>query len=342
MTSGQSGLSAKMKEAGRLLEPWKRPLLLTHEKPDGDALGSLAALRTILRSRGVAATAMLFDEIPPRYSIFHKYPPMDRLEAGTGQLNEFDGIVILDTCSLSQLGPVADRLRVKGAPRIVIDHHATRDDLGACEVIDPSASATCLLLHEWCRLLRWRVEAEAAEAMFIGIAMDTGWFRHSNTDARTAVAAAALAESGVSPNALYESLYQCESVGRVRLLGKALESMEIRMGGRLAVMTLTTDAFRAAGAGLADTEDIVNEPLRIADVWVSILFVEQGDGVVRINARSKAPRRGASVANIDVASITRSLGGGGHRRAAGARVPGGLSEVKPKVLVVVERAIAET
>src|SRR5206468_3386868 len=160
----------------------------------------------------------------------------------------------------------------------------------------------------------------APDALFVGIATDTGWFRHSNTDGRALAAAAELAAGGVKPHQLFEALYQHDSAGRVRLLGAAIETLEVH-GGMLAIMALDSHAFSRCGASLSNTEDVVNEPLRIESVMVSILFVEQPDGVVRMNFRSKPPylSEGPTSRDIDVAAIAATFGGGGHRRAAGAR-----------------------
>jgi len=330
-------------EAERFLSNTRRPVLFSHEKPDGDALGSLLALRSMLRGRGVNAHAMLFDPIPRRYAanfstnefVHHSD------EAGKKLLANCDAVIILDTCTYSQLRPIADWLRNAKVPKLVFDHHLTREDLADHYVIDVSAAATSLILYEFAVATQWQLEANALNAMFIGIATDTGWFRHSNADSRALAAAADLTDRGVKPFELFQSLYQQDSAARVKLLGSALTSLEFH-GGKLAVITLDRDAFLRTGATPADTEDIVNEPLRIAPVLVSILFVEQEDGVVRVNFRSKPPLRGVSSeqADVDVAALAGTFGGGGHRRAAGARINGPLASAKEIVIAAALTAIA--
>jgi len=335
-----SGLEKKVfAEAANLIGSWRRPLLISHVKPDGDALGSLVAMRALLASQGIAADAVLFDPIPDRYAAFHRYDPMPVYGHAVQEadLNAADGIVLLDTCSYSQIHPIADWLKTTTVPKIAVDHHITRDDLADRYVIDEKAAAACLILFDWAQALGWKITDDCAEALFIGIAMDTGWFRYSNTDHRVLVAAAILVGKGVRPNELFQRLFQSESTQRVRLLGAALGSLELLARDRVAVMSLSVDAMSTCGASRLDTEDIVNEPLRIGSVIISVLLVEQEDGLVRASFRSREPFKDDKSAgsaphetaiDVDVAKVAATFGGGGHARAAGARIKGTLPDVR--------------
>lgn len=309
-----------------------RPLLITHTKPDGDALGSLVAMRSILAAQGKRARALLFDPLPGRYGLFSRYGPLSVLGADVGEsdLSEADGIIILDTCAYAQLDPIERWLRGARQKKLVVDHHATREPIADVYVVDESAAANCLILFEWARQAEWQLDKHAREALFIGIAMDTGWFRHSNADPRALSAAAELMADGVDAHALYQQLYQNETAGRVRLLGAALESMELLEDGKVAIMVIPAGTFARMSAEPADTEEIVSEPLRIGSVVMSVLLVESGDGIVRLSFRSKAPvAKGAP--DVDVAALAQSFGGGGHRRAAGARVKSTIVQVRDTV-----------
>ena len=343
-------------EVAAIVESWKRPLLLSHARPDGDALGSLIAMRSLLRSRGIDATAMLFEPLPDRYDLFRRYDTMPALgrQMRLADLSAFDGVIVLDTCTYNQLDPIADWLKAFAGGKLAVDHHVTRDDLAEHYLIDETAAATCQIIYDWTRAVGWPIESEASEGLFVGMAMDTGWFRHSNTDDRVLSAAADLTARGVAVHELHQQLYQCETPARVRLLGTALGALELLCGDRLAVMALSADAIRRAGATPADTEEIVNEPLRISSVAVSVLLVEADDHLVRISFRSKPPvgrpaisasaqepqEHAGGLADVDVAAIAQSFGGGGHRRAAGARVAGTLQEVHAKVVSKLEQVLA--
>ena len=335
-----SGLDHKVfAEAAEILDGCAKPVLLTHAKADGDAYGALVGMRALLAARGVEAQAVSFDPLPERYSVFGRYPPISVLgrDVDVSDLARADAVIVLDTCTYNQLAPAADWLRDATVPKIAVDHHRTRDELADVFVIDTQAAATCLVLYDWARSLGWSIDDTAAEAIFIGIATDTGWFRHANTDARALGAAAELSKCGVRSNELFQRLYQNDSAARLRLLGVALDSLEFHDDGRVAITTIEADAIDRVGARMSDSEDIINEPLRIATVAVSILAIDQGDGIVRVSFRSKVPLDD-TMPDVNVASVAESLGGGGHARASGARIRGSLADVRRRAIEAVREA----
>lgn len=328
-------------QAAHLLSIWRRPVLITHAKPDGDAIGSLLAMRDLLKDRGIHATPLLFEPLPARYAFLADATDfvVGDANCASAVLAAADSAIIVDTCSYSQLEPVANWLKETTVPKVVIDHHSTRDPLTQNLLVDESAAATCLIIYELAQTCGWPIDQSIASSLFVGLSTDTGWFRHSNTDPRALHAAADLLSSGVKAYELFEALYQQDSAGRIRLLAEALQTMELHCDDRATVMTLSRESFARAKATPADTEDIVNEPLRVASVVVSVLLVEQDDGQIRINFRSKAPDRLGVRANIDVAAMAKEFGGGGHRHAAGARSKESLSLVREKVLSRLDAAL---
>lgn len=328
-------IAERFKHARHWLHRVRRPLLLTHRRPDGDALGAIVAMARLLRSWRKRPQVVLFDPWPRRYAM---------LESGVSaalwgdvnprELERCDGVVILDTCSLSQLEP-ARLLLENAAPTLVFDHHQTRDDLGVrpddLRVIDPQASATCLILYEWLRACGIRPDKTLAMALFVGIATDCGWFRYASTDPRTLRAAAALLEAGLRPDALYRQIYENEPAARLRLLGKALERLELHADGLVAVLSLRRWDFARCGGDHSMTDDLVNEAGRIEGVELYMLATELGTGHVKFNFRSKQ--------RVNVAELAARFGGGGHARAAGARVAGRFSEVVPKVVRAAVQAV---
>lgn len=312
-------------ELGRLtswLDRFQRPVLVTHRRPDGDGLGALAGMGHILRARGARPVAMLFEPLSARYDFLEAPGGWTLFSEKAGGLSGADSLVILDTCSLSQLEPLAPSLPT-APPTLVIDHHLTRDAIGVrpqdMQLIDPTAGATCLIVAEWLAALEegglgGPVDSQAATALFTGLATDCGWFQFSNTDARMLRAAADLVRRGAAPAAIHAALYQREPAARLRLLARALGSLELHAGGALAVMSLREADFAAAGADRSMTEELVNEPGRIAGVQAMILFVEEAPDLVRVNLRSKG--------RLDVSRLAAGFGGGGHAQAAGARIRG--------------------
>ena len=284
---------AQFRHAASILKAWHRPLILTHERADGDAIGSVLAMRAILRGLGSAPLTALFDRVPSPYVFLTEGDPLPIFGQGVSEndLSGVDGVVVLDTCAYGQLTPLADWLRATSLPIIAVDHHVTRDVPADTTLIDTNASAAALIVHDWARAMGWPLDPTALQALFVGIATDTGWFAFGNTDARTLEAAALLVRSGVEPHELYRRIYRSERAPKVRLLGAALETLELLDGRRVASMQLTQAVFERCRAQPPDTEGIINEPLRIGSVDVSVLFVESGDGLILRRGRSRPRRR---------------------------------------------------
>lgn len=330
-------------KAGELLRHWPRTLVLTHDRADGDAIGSVVAMKRVIEQSGREARACLFQDPPDRYRFICEPAGVTRWPSRAEELNgRFDGVLIVDTCAWKQLEPAAGFLRQTPLPKIVVDHHQTSDDLTAASsdlvlVSDPTSSSACGLVYEWCRQAGWELDEVARQALFAGVATDTGWFRFPSVDRRTLQIAAELIETGVRPDVMYSRLFEGYRAARLRLLGEALNTLELHDGGSMAVMTLTRAMFLLCDAQQGDSEDMVNEPLKIGSVMLSVLLSDvDGAGVVRVNLRSRSPE--ISGQDVDVSAIAAQLGGGGHRRAAGARVAGTLEEVRDRVLTAVRQA----
>ena len=305
------------------LEAARSIVTVTHIRPDADALGCCAALTLAAAHAGKAATAVIPDTIPQRYAFLlggcavataAEFPA---LAAGA------DLIVVVDTCSFAQLAPLAQTLRANRAKIVVIDHHQTTDDLSDVLWKDTSAAAAGVMVTELLEQLGWMRPAGTVTALLAAVATDTGWFKHSNTDARALATAARLAANGGQLDLLHRQLYQCDRPARLRLLAAALSSMELHASGRLAVMSLTGEDFTRTGAAIDETEDFVNEPLRIGAVEVSTIIIQEGPEA-RVSLRSKS--------TVDVAAIARKFNGGGHARAAGCRIQLPLPAARQQVI----------
>lgn len=298
-------------------------LVLTHARPDGDGLGTMAALVSAGRAAGKTVRMLLPGNVPARYEFL--FP--DAKPAGADEFAKLadgsDLIVIVDTCAFAQLDGLADGLRARRDKIIVIDHHATADDIGSVQWIDSSAAAAGVMAEEVIEALDWSVDEAAAEALFSAVASDTGWFRFSNTDPRTMKSAAKLIERGAKPNAIYNRIYQSDRPERLRLLQRTLAGMELLCQDRLAVMAIRKSDFDATGARGDETENFVNESLRIGAVEVAVLLVEEPD-CVRVSLRSRS--------QIDVSAIAACFGGGGHARAAGLRTTENLDTAKQQLI----------
>ncbi len=299
-------------------------LAITHARPDGDGLGCLSALRAALQTAGKTVHLLMPDTMPQRYAfLFDAGAP-----AGAAELPALAGrsdlIVIADTCAFNQLDSLEATLRASRDKIVVIDHHLTADDISSTCWIDSSAAAAGILVAELLEEMGLLAASPAAaHALATAITSDTGWLRYSNTDARCLGVMQRLLALGVRMDKLYAQLYQGDRPQRVRLLAKALSSLELHHGDSLAVMELRKEDFAASGASADETENFVNEALRIGCVESALLLVEQGD-LVRVSLRSRE--------HVDVAAIAKKFGGGGHARAAGLRSSLPLAEIKQQLI----------
>jgi phosphoesterase RecJ-like protein len=321
--------------AQRWLTTCRRPLVVTHRRPDGDALGAVAGLTVALHALGIDATAALFEPFPQRYALLHDLVSWHDWPTERAALTrDCDALIVLDTCSVQQLEPVADWL--PQAPRmLVIDHHPTRDALGTrpgdLRLLDESAGAVCLLVAELLKTAGMAWTPALATALLVGLGTDTGWFRFPNTDARLLHAAAELTEAGAAVNLVFRAIYEQDAPARLRLTGRMLQTLELHADGQLAVLKLRRADFAAAGADRTMTEDLVNEAGRLAGIEATILFTEEADQV-RVNFRSKE--------RLDVAKLAAQFGGGGHTRAAGARLAAPWDQAVTAVLAAALAALS--
>jgi phosphoesterase RecJ-like protein len=312
-------------EALRLARGWSRAWIITHTRPDGDAIGALVGVRHVLKQFVEDVTAVVFDPVTPRYEfLVADDQPTMWAESVKAQADGIDGVVVVDTCAASQLEPIVEVLGRLDLPVLVFDHHQSQDLDATLKLIDVDASATSLMIAEWALANDAELDKAASVALFAGIAADTGWFRFSNADWRTYVVAAQLIERGVRPVEIYHRLYCSDRPQRLALLGRMLSGLEFHDGGRCAIGQITRDMIEACGAAPGDMEELSTDIGRIGSVTCWAVLTEMPDGRVRINLRSKGV--------VDMARVAETFGGGGHPRAAGARFQGTLQEAKTQVL----------
>jgi phosphoesterase RecJ-like protein len=307
-----------------------RPLIMTHRNPDADGLGSQLALQDALRSMGKQPRVAIPNKLPPRYEFLdpnRKLIEDFRPEAFADR----DCVLVLDTGTWNQLGDFGEWLKTSPLPRAVVDHHRTQDDLGGKQFVDTSAEATGRLVYEIIGALGVPLTASAANHLFAALATDTGWFRHPNTTPATFTLAAELEAAGANPTLLYERLYEAAPLARLKLIGVALERLQVRVGGAVAYTEIYLADYPATGSMPGDTEDLINYPRSIEGVEVGLVFIEQPDGSTKVSFRSRS--------RIDVSKIAEKYGGGGHKLASGARVNRSVPEVRDEILKVVEQAL---
>src|SRR5262245_29930313 len=309
-----------------------RPLLMTHIRPDADGLGSQLALAEALRGLGKEPRVVIASRFPPRYTFLD--PGRQVVENFTPPGDGFrtaDAIVVMDTGTWNQLGDFGSFLKSFTGPKAVVDHHVTQNDLGAVRFVDATSESTGRLTYELIRALGTPITPAMANNLFVALATDTGWFRHPNATAASFALAGELVGLGATPTTLYESLYESAPVARLKLHGVALSRLTTRAAGQIAYTEITLKDYVDTGAVPGDTEELVNYPRSVEGVEVALLFIEQAEGDTKVSFRARS--------KVDVSRLAETYGGGGHRLAAGARVPEPLAAAREKVLRDAEKAL---
>ncbi len=313
-------------QAAELIEKSGTVLITTHTKPDGDACGCVAALTDVLRLKGKTVRPLFLSHVPAWYTfLFEEKVPILREDLPVadligGPFGQVDLIILVDTDSYSQLPHFDAYVKQTKTPILVFDHHVTSDHLGRVEIVDTKACATGLVLYDFLQGTGWPTDVRVAEALFVAIATDTGWFQYTNTDSRTFRRVAELIDRGVNPATAYAKLYQNFSYSRFQLMLAMLNRLDLSMDGRLAIQTILQEDLHFTGATYEDTENFINECHRIGSIEVSVLLVELKDGRVRCSLRSRG--------KVDVSAVAAKFGGGGHKNAAGTFLPGPISHAR--------------
>ncbi len=316
-----------------IIRSHQRFVLTSHVRPDCDALGSELGMALVLESLGKQVRIINGQETPPNLAFID---PGKRIgvigrTVQAAELADAELLIVLDTCAWQQLGPMADVMRNSQAKKVVLDHHVSADDLGAEEFKNTKAEATGRLVVDAADALGVKLTAVMAMPLFAALATDTGWYRFGSTTSETYRYAARLVEAGADPAAIYNALYEQETLGRIKLRGQILARTTAELGGRLVHTYVLVDDFARTGSLPSDTEDAINLTLTVAGTEFAVIFVQQASGGFKISFRSRCA--------ADCSKLAEQFGGGGHKAAAGAFVDGTLEEVRPRVLDAVRAAM---
>jgi phosphoesterase RecJ-like protein len=311
-------------EIGQVLRGQQRFAVLSHVRPDGDALGSQLALALSLKQLGKDVRVWNEDGMLEKYSFV---PHAEILTKPPVTSEDFDVALALDTAIQNRLGSTLATIR-SAKVWINIDHHQSNPGYGDLVYVDPAAPATGQIIFELIKNQSLPFNREIAENLYVAISTDTGSFQYPNTTSRTFEIAAELVRAGVNVGQVSQNLYENYPRRRIELLRELLATLRFEAGGRIARFSLTLNLARQLGVLPEDNEGLIDHLRAIRGVLVAIFFEELTDGKVRVSMRSKT-------SEIDVSAICKLFGGGGHMLAAGARVRGSLAEVEQKIMEAV-------
>jgi bifunctional oligoribonuclease and PAP phosphatase NrnA len=302
----------------------RRFVVASHARPDGDAIGSEMAMAYALAALGKSVRVVNRDPPPPTLAGF---PGVADIELSDTVDGAFDVAIILECGELARTG-------VAGLDRglvINIDHHPGNSGYGDLTWFDASAAACAELVFDLIVALGVPMTRAIAEHVYVAILTDTGGFHYSGISPRTFDICRQTLEAGADPVAIARVVFDSNSLGRLRLLGSILNAMNIAGGGRIAVLRLDEQVLGAADATLDDADGLINMPLTVKTIDASVFLKHVAGDEYRVSLRSKGA--------VDIGTVARSLGGGGHTNAAGCTVHGSAASVAELVTAKVEDAI---
>jgi phosphoesterase RecJ-like protein len=312
IVAGREAVLDELRGASKLL-------VVTHENPDGDALGSLVAMQELLTALG-KDSLMFIDgsQLPLPHE--YRFLALDGLVSEPPLDLEHRTIVFVD-CGNLERNP-AEALQRPGAHILNIDHHHDNTRFGTANHVDPDASSTAELIWDLLHALELELTPEIAEALYVGLITDTGCFMYENTGPRAHFMAAELIDAGVDVHAVYRRVYEDVPVEKLMLLARGLAKVKRYDGGRLTITSLTVEDFVESGAVGSYSEGVVDHLRSVEGTAVAALVRDRlpvpGEPAGNdYGARARKVSLRASDTRIDVSAIAREQGGGGHRAAAG-------------------------
>ena len=302
----------------------RRFVISSHARPDGDSIGSQLAMAFALRRLGKEVRVINKDRAAgPLLS----FPGVPEIEIGEEVEGDFDAAIIMECGDLGRTGVV-------GLSRhfvINIDHHPGNSAYGQINWFDSSAAACGEMVFELVLALGVPLTLEIATHVYLAILTDTGSFHYSSISPRTFDICRRTLEAGVDPVMVARNVYDSNNMGRLKLFGSVLGAMQLDRSGRIAIVYLDHEMAREAGGTYEDTEGLINLPLTVKEIQAVVFFKQLEGDEYRVSMRSKG--------EIDIGSVAKEFGGGGHKNAAGCTVKGPIDSLQKQFLEKVERAI---
>ena len=288
--------------------------ILTHRRPDGDTLGSTAALCLGLRRLGKTAHVLLNPEVSDRFRWLHEGLTKEAAEEG-------DTIVTVDVASPGMLPlafqHLADQINLR------IDHHSAATSFTDCELVDGGSASCAEVVWDVLEIMGVHADQPIAEAIYVGVSTDTGCFRYSNTTAHTFATAARCAEAGARVYELNQELFETNTLGRLKMQAWIVDNMKLLRGGEMAIVAIPKQKELEIGVTEDDMDNISSFPRTVAGVCMAATLRETADDGTKISVRA--------VPGYDATKVTVRFGGGGHKGAAGASLKMSLEEAAKAV-----------
>jgi len=298
-------------------------VIISHENPEGDALGSSLAWAMALEQGGVKTYVYNPDEVPRNLKFL---PQVERIKSDFERLDfEPEAVFVVDCGQPVRMGDEAGKRFLKHPLLINIDHHPTNPRFGKINWVEPDASSAGELIYKLIVEMGRAVDHDIALNIYVAIVVDTRSFQNANTTLDAMEICCDLSKRfRFKPGEVAQRVFFAQSYNRLKLLGRALSGVELYKDGKIAVMVITSEMMKENGTEVEDLEGFAEELRTVEGVKVGIMLREEGRDKVKVSLRSDG--------EFDVSEYVKELGGGGHRRAAGANLVGPMDEIKAKLI----------
>jgi phosphoesterase RecJ-like protein len=313
--NGRPSSSRALVEIVRVIAKGERFLVISHSRPDGDAVGSMLALGEVLRQLGKQADMVTADRVP---EVYRRLPGANMLRSATRVVGPYDAVILLECDGIERAG-------LEGLDQFLlinIDHHVTAEPYAHLNWIDCKAVSVGAMVYRLAKAAGAKITPAMATCLYTTVLTDTGGFCYGSLQASTFAMAHDLIEAGADAGEIAREIYFSTPLSKVKMMAAALNTLNCE--GEIAWLWITDDDIASAGANDEDTEGIVNVAIGIAGIEAAVFARELNDGTVRLSLRAKG--------KVKVAAIAEKLGGGGHENSAGCTLEGPLGRALGQIL----------
>ena len=325
MNDRQTNRETMFESVLEILNEGTRFVVTGHEMVDGDSTGCELALFYGLKSLGKTVDIVNNETIMDRYQFLDPDEHCGVFDAKTfeEQLDRADAMIVVDNNSWARLKNLEPGARAFDKPVICIDHHRVFEPFSNWHLYDTGAAATGEMVFDLLKALGAEIDSRAAEALFVSLTADTGWFRYSNTSRRSFDIARELVDCGADPDRVNRETNYQETLELRRLMGRVWNEVQTTANGKLAWAVLSHEMVQSEGVRMKDTDGFIDELRALKGLGIVALIKELANGEIKVSLRSSPPYSAHAVAT--------QLGGGGHRHASGATMAGPLAEAVERV-----------
>ncbi len=312
-------------------------LLVSHQDPDGDTIGSVIALHLALQKKGKKSSMYCPSKIPETYTFLFDSDQEYRFLSDKELKEEYGVVVLVDMNQIERSGDFLEE-NIKYEKLAIIDHHITETNTKyESALVDFESAATGMLVHKLIKKLEVPLDSAMARALYVAVVTDTGGFRYSSTSKDVFLSSSELIDHGIDPWEITQNLYESHPPERIQFLGSVLKTLDVNIALGYASITISQEMFKEQGITYEDTEyydGFINFPRSIKGVEAAVQFKEMPGDVVKISMRSKG--------RVDVSTIATFFGGGGHKNAAGCRINEPLEKAKKLLVDKLEESLEKS